>query len=54
VRTFPDLFEFIPLGGTVEEPQPLPGNPQGITYLVRLKGHFTARQIKATNKLFQA
>lgn len=25
-RIFPDLFEIIPLGGTAEDPQPLPGN----------------------------
>jgi hypothetical protein len=54
VRTFPELFEIIPLGGTVEDPQPLPGNPQEVTYLVRLKGQFTARQLEATEKLFQA
>jgi Bacterial extracellular solute-binding protein len=54
LRTFPALFEIVPLGGTVEEPQPLPGNPQEVTYLVRLKGNFTARQVEATQKLFQA
>ncbi len=26
VRIFPDIFEMIPLGGTVEKPDPLPGN----------------------------
>ena len=54
VRTFPALFELILLGGTVKDPQPLPGNPQEVTYLIRLKGQFTARQLEATEKLFQA
>ncbi len=26
IRIFPDIFEMVPLGGTVEKPDPLPGN----------------------------
>ena len=31
VRIFPDIFEIIPLGGSVEKPEPLPGNEIGLT-----------------------
>jgi hypothetical protein len=31
-RRFPDDFELIPLGGSVDKPEPLPGNPIGHTH----------------------
>ncbi len=42
--SFPHLFTLVPLGGTVADPRPLPGNEADTTYLVRVKGPFTARQ----------
>lgn len=31
MRIFPDIFDIIPLGGSVEKPEPLPGNMIGTT-----------------------
>jgi len=42
--SFPHIFTLVPLGGTVADPRPLPGNEQDATYLVKIKGAFTARQ----------
>ncbi len=43
-NVFPHVFTLVPLGGTVSNPRPLPGNEVDTTYLIRIKGHFTARQ----------
>ncbi|XLS29171.1 substrate-binding domain-containing protein [Flavobacteriaceae bacterium M23B6Z8] len=43
--TFPDEFDIVPLGGTVESPDPLPGNRIGRLFIVRIKGNLTANQI---------
>lgn len=32
-RIFPELFETVPLGGSAEEPEPLPGNVVGLTHM---------------------
>lgn len=44
VRNFPDTFEIVPLGGTVESPQPLPGNQVGAHFAVRIRGPWTDEQ----------
>jgi len=54
VRQFPDKFEIVPLGGTVENPQPLPGNKPGSHYAVRIQGDWSARQLLAREKLIEA
>lgn len=51
--TFPDLFDIIPLGGTVENPLPLPGSQIGVRYLVRIKGDWNQRQLEAREKLIE-
>lgn len=52
-QTFPDKFEFVPLGGAVEEPQPLKGTTIDTRYVVRTKGDWKLRQIEAREKLIQ-
>ncbi len=42
--SFPHTFTLIPLGGTLSDPRPLPGNEIDTTYLIKIKGRFTARQ----------
>jgi hypothetical protein len=54
VRQFPDQFEIVPLGGTVENPQPLPGNKPGSHYAVRIQGDWSTRQLLAREKLIEA
>jgi hypothetical protein len=49
--TFPDKFDIVPLGGSVEDPQPLPGTKTNVRYVVKIKGEWTARQIEARDKL---
>ncbi len=51
--TFPDLFDFVPLGGTITDPQPLKGTIIGTRFVVRIKGDWTPRQIEAREKLIQ-
>lgn len=47
-QTFPDQFDIIPLGGTVDDPQPLPGSVSSVRYMVKVKGNWTDRQNQAT------
>lgn len=53
VRTFPDLFEIVPIGGTVEDPQPLNGNRVGAHFAVPMKGNWTGAQLYAREKLLE-
>jgi Bacterial extracellular solute-binding protein len=52
-QTFPDIFDLVPLGGTIDNPQPLQGTIVAIRYLIRIKGNWTSRQIEAREKLVQ-
>lgn len=52
-QTFPDLFDLVPLGGTIENPQPLQGTVVSTRYLIRIKGNWTPRQIEAREKLVE-
>jgi len=54
VRTFPDKFEIVPLGGTADNPAPVKGNKVGVLNLVRIKGNWTKKQLAAREKLFDA
>ena len=60
VRTFPDLFEIVPLGGTARDPQPLPGNRVATLFAVRIGatyapgGSWTATQQTAADRLLRA
>lgn len=49
--TFPDQFDIVPLGGTIDNPQPLPGNVTGKTFIVRIKGSWTSQQVMAREHL---
>ncbi len=51
VQTFPDIFDVVPLGGTVADPHPLEGTSIGTRFLVRIKGNWSARQLEAREKL---
>ena len=50
--SFPKLFTIVPLGGTVSDPQPLPGNQVGTTYMARIRGNWTPAQRAASNDLW--
>ncbi|MHB8069467.1 MAG: substrate-binding domain-containing protein [Desulfobaccales bacterium] len=52
-QTFPDKFALVPLGGTVDHPQPLAGTVSVTRYLVRIKGNWTPRQLEAREKLVE-
>lgn len=52
-QTFPDKFEIVPLGGSVENPQPLKGTTIGTRYVVGIKGDWTPRQLEARDILIQ-
>lgn len=43
-RSFPELFDIVPLGGTVREPVPLEGNKIGKLFAVRIRGTWTDAQ----------
>jgi hypothetical protein len=53
-RTFPDLFDLVPLGGTGAAPQPLPGTVIGTRLAIRIQGQWTPRQQEARDKLLEA
>jgi len=44
VNSFPDEFDLIPLGGNVEQPDPLPGNKIGKLFIARIKTPLTENQ----------
>lgn len=54
VRTFPDRFDIVPLGGTVADPQPLPGNNVGTLQAVRIKGDWSFVQYTARERMMRA
>ncbi len=51
MQTFPDIFDVVPLGGTVADPDPLGGTSISTRFLVRIKGNWSARQLEAREKL---
>jgi hypothetical protein len=53
VRTFPERFEMVSLGGTAEDPRPLPGNRIGTHSLIRMTGDWTPKQLEAREKLVE-
>ena len=50
-QTFPDLFDLVPLGGTCDAPQPLPGTIIGTRLATRIQGDWSPRQQEAREKL---
>ncbi len=54
VRTFPDLFEIVPLGGTVDDPQPVDGNKIATLFIAKISGDFTDKQLQAREALIDA
>jgi len=53
-RTFPELFDLVPLGGTEAAPQPLPGTIIGTRLAIRIQGDWTPRQREAREKLLES
>jgi len=54
VRTFPDLFDIVPLGGTVDNPQPVAGNRVATLFVAKVLGDFNQDQIQAREELIDA
>ncbi|OGW35124.1 MAG: hypothetical protein A2010_04600 [Nitrospirae bacterium GWD2_57_9] len=54
VRRFPDTFEIVSLGGTIDNPQPLPGNQVGAHFAVRINGTWSDKQVQARERLIDA
>lgn len=54
VKNFPDLFEIVPLGGTADDPQPLPGNKVSSHYAIRIQGSWTPVQQTAADRFMSA
>lgn len=50
-ETFPALFEIVPLGGTANNPQPLPGTKIDVRYVAAIKGNWSVKQKKARDIL---
>lgn len=57
-ETFPDKFDWVPLGGTKEAPKPVAGNKVGVFKIVRLKPpagqHWSKKQKAATDALIES
>jgi hypothetical protein len=52
-QSFPELFDVVPLGGTVADPQPMKGTLIGTRYVARIKGDWSARQREARETLIE-
>ncbi|NNG05745.1 MAG: solute-binding protein [Inquilinus sp.] len=51
VDSFPHLFEIVPLGGTVDSPDPVAGNRVGTLFAIRINGDWNRRQYAAQEAL---
>jgi len=51
---FPDIFDFLPLGGTMACPDPLPGNAIETLYATRIIGQWNKVQLAARECLMEA
>ena len=49
---FPEHFEIVPLGGTVAQPEPLPGNRVATLYIARVDTPLTEEQRRHRERLF--
>ena len=54
VETFPDKFDIVPLGGTVDAPVPVTGNKQATLFIARIKGELNNEQYQAREELIKA
>ena len=52
-ESFPDVLDIVPLGGTVDNPQPMPGTKVGVRYVVAIKGDWSPKQKVARDTLIQ-
>lgn len=52
-QTFPDIFDVVPLGGTLADPRPLEGTCINTRFMVRIRGDWSARQLEAREKLIE-
>ncbi len=50
-QAFPNDFEIVPLGGTVENPDPATGNKIGVLHAVRINGNWSTKQLNAREEL---
>jgi hypothetical protein len=50
-ESFPTVFDLVPLGGSVDNPQPLPGTKIGLRYVVAIKGDWSPKQQAAREGL---
>lgn len=50
---FPEVFDVIPLGGTLAQPEPLPGTKTEVREVVALKGNWSPKQLAARNALIE-
>jgi len=54
IEANPGLFEIVPLGGTVENPEPLLGNRVATMQAIRIAGNWTPQQIINRDNFFSA
>ncbi|MEM6455103.1 MAG: substrate-binding domain-containing protein [Acidobacteriota bacterium] len=54
MEAHPGLFEIVPLGGTVDDPQPLLGNRVATMNAIRIDGPWTAQQVINRDSFFNA
>ena len=54
VKTFPDKFDIVPLGGTVDNPEPVAGNKQATLFIAPINGELTTEQRMARDALINA
>ncbi len=53
MKSFPDKFEIIALGGSVDDPKPLPGSVIGTSFMAKIKGQWSARQQRAQQVVWE-
>ena len=54
MESFPDQFDIVPLGGTVANPDPLPGNQIGRLFAIRINGDWNPTQFAAQEALLDS
>ncbi len=53
-NSFPDEFDIVPLGGTVENPDPVEGNRVATLFAIRINGDWTPEQFDAQERLIDS
>lgn len=54
IEANPDMFEMVPLGGSIAEPEPVTGNKVATMFVVKIDGDWTTEQLEHQDRFYDA